>query len=353
MGDTIAHVSQATNLEALADAFRRWGEADNVRLQSPLMAHLARVVASDAGLLTIAAAVPPNQPKPNLLFSAVHDLLLAGTDHPLAAHYASAGGMLGAEGSDEPFRDFCLAHRDALTATVTTRMVQTQVVKRAVCLLPSFARVYTAGGNAPLAMIEVGCSAGLIMQWDRFHYDYGDGITWGDPMAEVSLSTVVRDGPLPALPPAIPVVWRRGVDLNPLDPSDPREMRWLQALTWPEDEARRDELARAIVTAQRFPPTLIKGDAVEKVPGLIAEAPAEATVCAYAPFSMYQFPPSVIESFHRALLAASQARPIALLRMDEAGADSAVDVTWYAAGASTTRRLIECNAHGKWLSWVV
>ena len=345
-------MTQPPDLNALSQAFRKWGEAENVRAQSPLMAHLARVVAEDADLLALAAEVPPNQPKPNLLFSAVHDLVLAGTQHPLAAHYGSVGGTLGPAGSDAPFRDFCLKNREAIVATLSTRMVQTQVVKRAVCLLPSFARVFSDGGAAPLVMIEVGCSAGLIMQWDRFHYDYGEGTTWGDPDSALSLTTEVRGSSLPALPAKIPVEWRRGVDLNPLDPTDPREMRWLRALTWPEDNARRDELGRAISIARATPPTLVRGDAVEVVPALITGAPAGATVCAYAPFSMYQFPPPVLEAFHQALREASHARPVALLRMDEAGVDSAVDLTWFNAGTVTTRRLVECNAHGKWLTWV-
>ncbi|HET7737474.1 MAG TPA: DUF2332 domain-containing protein [Tepidiformaceae bacterium] len=345
-------MTQPPDLSALAEAFRKWGEAENVRLQSPLMAHLAQVVAHDGDLLALAAEAPPNQPKPNLLFSAVHDLILAGTRHPLAEHYASVGGTLGPAGSDAPFRDFCMENREAIRATLSTRMVQTQVVKRAVCLLPSFAHVFADGGTAPLTMIEVGCSAGLIMQWDRFHYDFGKGTTWGNPSSALSLTTEVRGRAFPALPAEIPVAWRRGVDLNPLDPTDPREMRWLRALTWPEDNARRDELGRAIAIARATPPTLVRGDAVEIVPALIADAPAGTTVCAYAPFSMYQFPPSVLEAFLRALREASRVRPIALLRMDEAGIDSAVDLTWFNAGTVSTRRLVECNAHGKWLTWV-
>lgn len=51
------------------------------------------------------------------------------------------------------FRDFCLTHRDAIVRLVRTRWTQACVPRRCVCLLPSFARVFSATG-LPLALLK-------------------------------------------------------------------------------------------------------------------------------------------------------------------------------------------------------
>ncbi len=42
------------------------------------------------------------------------------------------------------------------------------------------------------------------------------------------------------------VVWRGGLDLNPLDVRDDDAVRWLQTLVWPEHEDRRARLTAAV-----------------------------------------------------------------------------------------------------------
>jgi hypothetical protein len=74
-----------------------------------------------------------------------------------------------------------------------------------------------------------------------------------------------------------PVVWRAGVDLNPLDPADPDTAAWLETLIWPEHEHRRRRLAEALRLAAAAGVRIDRGDLLAGLPVLLAEVPAGAT----------------------------------------------------------------------------
>jgi hypothetical protein len=70
-----------------------------------------------------------------------------------------------------------------------------------------------------IALLEVGASAGLCLLPDLYGYDYG-GCRVGLPDSPVTFPCEPR-GPVP-VPEAVPeVAWRLGVDLHPLDVTDP------------------------------------------------------------------------------------------------------------------------------------
>ena len=52
----------------------------------------------------------------------------------------------------------------------------------------------------PLALIEVGASAGLNLLFDRYGYDYGAGRSAGDPSAPVRFTCALRGAVLAADP---------------------------------------------------------------------------------------------------------------------------------------------------------
>jgi hypothetical protein len=82
--------------------------------------------------------------------------------------------------------------------------------------------------------------------------------------------------PFPAVLPH--VVWRAGIDLNPLDVGDPGDVRWLETLIWPEHDHRRERLAAALEVVRAEPPRVVAGDLTERVAALAAEAPRDATL---------------------------------------------------------------------------
>ena len=78
-----------------------------------------------------------------------------------------------------------------------------------------------------------------------------------------------------------PVVWRAGIDLSPVDVTDDDAVRWLETMVWPEQEERRERLRAAVRIAREDPPYLVRGDLLEELPALVAQAPVQATLVVF------------------------------------------------------------------------
>jgi hypothetical protein len=211
----------------VAERYRRFAQRE-ARGRSPLYERLALGVAGDRQLVALLERLPPAKQQPNLLF----------------------------------------------VAAVMARQTQTNEVGRCALLLPLLARL-----PGPLALVEVGASAGLCLLPDRYAYDYGGTIV-GDPRAPLRLACQPR-GPVP-IPATLPrVVWRRGIDLDPVDLHDPDAVRWLECCIWPDQPERLVRLQAAVRAARADPPQVVRGDLLELVGPVVADAPADATVVVF------------------------------------------------------------------------
>ena len=85
--------------------------------------------------------------------------------------------------------------------------------------------------------------------------------------------------PVPARLPR--VVWRAGLDLKPVDLSDPAEVGWLETLVWPEQTGRLARLRTAIKIAAEQKPRLVRGDLRTDLAALAREAPKDATLVTF------------------------------------------------------------------------
>src|SRR5205085_9178055 len=77
------------------------------------------------------------------------------------------------------------------------------------------------------------------------------------------------------------IVWRAGLDLNPIDVRDEDQCRWLEALVWPGQEQRLANLRAALAVARQNPPRLRRGDLLHDLAALAAEAPRDATLVVF------------------------------------------------------------------------
>jgi len=224
-----------------AEAFEHF--ARTARGSSPLYEHLARRVATDVELLALTEGVRPRHLQPNLLFGAVHYLLLTGARSDLVRSYESLGGAAPySVDVFRQFRTFCLAHANAIRNIVATRRVQTNEVRRCAALVPGFSSAADALGADRAAFVEIGASAGLNLQWDRYRCAYDGGLAWGDPEAALIFSCELRGPGIPELDRLPRIVQRYGIDIAPLDIRYADDLLWLQALTWPEHADRRELL---------------------------------------------------------------------------------------------------------------
>ena len=345
-------------LEALAQRFVRFANQE-CGDYAPFYARLAHGIAHDPELLAIAAHTRSGQQAPNLLLAAVHDLLLQGADHALAAFYPSVAHLAAVPAGDPipAFRSFCQDHRAALIDLVSTRLVQTNEPQRCTVLLPAFALVRHLAGGMPLALIEVGASAGLNLLFDRYGYDYGAGWSAGDPGSPIQFGCTLRGEVRPPIPASMPPVAARvGLDLHPIHATDPEAMRWLRALVWPEHLARAALLEQVLALAQRQPPPLIAGDALTVLPQAIADAPADTAVCVFHTATLAHFPPEARARFHALIPELARQRDLFWLSSEGSGNSGRrglylTILTAFQRGRRVERQLAYSHPHGSWLEW--
>jgi hypothetical protein len=250
-------------LDSMAGTAERYREfAREAHGRSAAYEALAEAVAGDRAVLGFLAALPVVKRQPNLLFAAARYLLGGPAD---------IGTLRGLVGRDAA----------GLSRVMLARRTQTNEPARCATLLPALAGLPGPEGLAgPLALIEVGASAGLTLLFDRYSYDFGGRVIRGsDPEAPMLRCAV--HGPVP-VPAGVPdIAWRAGLDLNPLDVTSEDDMHWLSCLLWPGEGDREERLAGAVAAARRDPPAVFRGDLNTDLPALAARAPAGATLVVY------------------------------------------------------------------------
>src|SRR6266487_3075405 len=179
--------------------------AEDAHGRSPAYESLAASVADDTAILRFLDSLPPEKRQPNLLF-------------------AAACYLLGAVPGITRLRALVRQNRTELSEVMMARRTQTNEPARCATLLPALAQL-----RPPLALIEVGASAGLTLLFDRYSYNYaGHRIAGQDPQAPALRCAPRGPVPLPAQLPAI--TWRAGLDLSPLDVASDDDVRWLSCL---------------------------------------------------------------------------------------------------------------------------
>lgn len=260
----------------IAEAYRRFA-AEEARGRSPLYEELALAVAADPELIGFLETLPREKQQPNLLLAAVR--LLFGT-----------------AADKEQFRQLVLDNADALRAVMLTRSTQTNEPGRCATLLPIFAKF-----PQPLALLEVGASAGLCLLPDLYAYDYGGRMLPSDPAPARPVFPCAADEGTP-IPSRLPeIVWRAGLDLEPINLSDPDQVAWLEALVWPEERDRLARLREAMRIAQAARPNIVKGDLLRDIGPLAAEAPCDATLVIFHTAVLTYVAPPQRAAFTRAV----------------------------------------------------
>src|SRR5205085_6899344 len=192
-----------------------WFADTSCRGYSPLYDRICRAAARDEEILDLVRAAPEEAHLPNVLLAAVHFLLLDGLDDPLGAVYAGTSGA-------DPwpwFREICLDHRAEISALMETRRTNTNECGRSALIGPALTWVARNAGT-PLALCDVGASAGLNMGCDRYLLDYGPAGTTGPASSSVRIQCAVTGGTPPIAATLPPLAARVGLDRSPVDLSN-------------------------------------------------------------------------------------------------------------------------------------
>lgn len=206
-----------------------------------------------------------------------------------------------------PLRPFDSARADFLALwpriaqLAKWRSTQTNDPRRCTPLLIALSRI-----RGPIALIEVGASAGLTLVPDRYSYAWstrGRTLT-ADPPAGPSTVTLAADlSGWGANPPVVPkIVYREGVDINPLDVTDESDREWLESLVWPEQTDRLELVRSAADVVAEVAPPLTAGDALDTIRDAVArarKAAPKATIVVWSPAVLVYLDPAKRREFQR------------------------------------------------------
>ncbi|PZU36695.1 MAG: DUF2332 domain-containing protein [Microbacterium sp.] len=306
--------------------------------RSPVYEEWARAVADSASACAVIDRLPANRRQPPLVFAVAR--------------------MLGARPlPGVPFVEWLVRHADALVAEAARRSVQTNEPQRCAALVPALSLI-----EGPIALIEVGASAGLCLLPDRYAYRYrGAAEVDLDPSggSSVVLECEVRDSSVrgrgvPAL--HLPeIVWRAGIDLAPLNAADPSDRAFLTTLVWPGETGREARISAALDVAAADRPTIVAGDATDAgaLEALAARVPSGATLVVSTPGVLPHVPFAGRQRM-RAAIRDVGARWVSLDPPGlEASAGEGVDgARWpgFVLGLDG-HALAACDPLGGWLEW--
>lgn len=263
-----------------ADWFRRFAESEG--RESQRYREWALAIADDDQLLAKIVRLPVPKRQPVLILTCAR---VAGV--PLVPFAAARA-------------DF-LALWPRIAKLAKSRSTQTNDPRRCTPLLVAVNNVV-----GPIALIEVGASAGLTLVPDRYSYAWtARGRRFvSDPLTGPSSVTVSAElTGWGANPPKIPtIVYREGIDLSPLNVLDASDREWLDALVWPEQHDRREMVNAAAELVAADPPRMTAGDALDELRHAVARArraAPKATIVIWSPAVLVYLDPARRREFQR------------------------------------------------------
>ncbi len=240
-----------------ADVRRYCREFAQSHPEVPVYARIAGAAAGDDLAIDLLSAAAPGQARPVLLLAALHDLVIRRPGVPAARWFVESPPA----GDPWPdVRETLAAYADELRSVIAGRATQTNEVNRAGYVVPMLAAACVDLPNTPVTVLELGASAGLLLNVDRYRITVGDR-TFGPDDSPVRCETAVEGRP-PALE-VPPIVTRAGLDRAPIGPDDTDDLRWLRACLWPEVPGRVGRFDAAVRVLQQHPPQLFAGDMVD------------------------------------------------------------------------------------------
>lgn len=331
-------------------AFR--GQAASCRaLGSPLTADVLEALADclDPTTRTGAAVLAwPGEPLPDAL-----PLRLAGALHALARsgeHAALTDLYRSGSGAAAVIPDLVRERDDWLLPWLDSPP-QTNEVGRSAALVAGLA-VAAQRLAMPFELLELGASAGLNLNLDRFQYQLGK-TPLGPPSPVALAPEWVGESP----PGTMPVIVRRaGVDRQPIDVADPANAERLIAYVWPDQHDRVRRIEGAITLAGAHPPPVEQGDAADWIEGrlLHSQDAGCARVVMHSVFWQYLPGPSqarIARAIEAAGARADAVRPLVWLRFEPGPNLWTMALTLRIWPGGREELLAHCHPHGAHIGW--
>jgi len=228
---------------------------------------------------------------------------------------------------------------------------QTNEVRRSAALVPGF---LTLGRlfSKPLVISEIGASAGLNLQWDRYRHDLG-GHAFGPADSRVMIAPEWRGKPPPRA--EVTVAARAGCDLNPVHASDPAHRLRMLSYIWADQADRLERTARALDIAAEEAIQVEKADAIDWLGERLKPTYPGATHTVYHTIT-WQYLPQPLRDRGESLIAEAGARattdaPFARLALEADGHANGASLTLQIWPTGEKKEIGRGDFHGRWVEW--
>jgi hypothetical protein len=270
-----------------AAAAYRWSLSAEDRARLPYYDALVNALSEAEIGRTLLEEARPEQRNPMLVLAALHYGALCG-DPVLAPLYDAIGALAPGEFASRIASR--LEERPDLVRRQLHRATQTNEPGRS-AVLAAVLRVLKARDVDDIHLIDVGTSMGLNLYPDLYRVNVHDP---SDPSVLVihDLNGTVRSGNLPT------VHQRIGIDLNPLDPDQPDDVRWLEACLWPEEPHRNARFHSILEQMRQWPRAIrLKGPAVQLIDEAVSSCSPNATPVIFHSWVAAYFTPAEQREF--------------------------------------------------------
>ncbi len=204
----------------------------------------------------------------------------------------------------------------------------------------------------PLRLLELGASAGLNLQWDRYalvvnghrHGPEGAGVTLAPDWS--------GDDPGGS---AIEVSSRAGVDLNPLFAENDFDRLRLMSFLWPDQPDRLERARQALSVARAYPVALDRLNAADWLETMLAD-PAGGSVTVVFHTIAWQYFDQDTQHRCKAVIErhaneATAANPLAWLSVEADGDPNSAKIVMRLWPENKIYNLGRADFHGRWIDW--
>ena len=309
---------------------------------SALYCELSLEAAKHPALMAVAATADEWQPLPALFLGCAEFLLRrTGRSFSQVDGFETAWSLL---------LEVIRAEEAEFRHLLRSRKVQTNEVRRSVYLYTALCRLQREWPGRPLALIELGTSAGFNLIPDQYGFEFQDGVRFGNLESPLVLRSELRGLHRPPTGPLGSAIVRRvGIDLNPVDLNRPEEVEWLRALIWPEHHDRRQHLDQAIEIRRHAEVEIIAGDAVEALPAILDRLPGDVLPVVFHTHFFNQLPSPARSSLFAIIEERGQQRDLVHL----GNIVKPWVHTWlYQSGSIAELPLCYADHHGRWVEWL-
>jgi hypothetical protein len=279
-----------------------------------LTASLFRLIADHDPLLARLATLPAAALPALLGSAAICYLVRRERPESLARYFPEAGRPQ--PPLDQDFgpaaRRYVESRLDQITALCREHRYQMNEVTRCTQIAAGIAAAVP--DRSPMALVDLGTGAGLGLRLDRYQYEIGGRLS-GPPDATLRLRSELRGERQPPPAQVPPIAARAGIDVSPVDLSDPAALAWLEACTPPE-AAALTRLAVAVEVARQNPADVVTGDVVDELPAVLDRLPAGLPAVVVDAYLAVFLPSARLARLAEVMAAAARLRPVTWLSLD-------------------------------------